>query len=79
MSRLRRPLAVLCIFVIVVTALFAPVTGGAAFSGILVPLAPLFGLVVLAAVRLDDDPPSYSFVASPPLPSRGPPRQLSTD
>jgi hypothetical protein len=79
MPRLRRSLAVLCIFVIVVAALFAPVTGGSASAGILVPLAPLFGLVVLAAVHLDDDPPAYSFVAAPPSPSRAPPRQLSTD
>jgi hypothetical protein len=78
MPRPRRWLAVLCIFTIV-TALLAPAVGGASFSGILVPLAPLFGLVVLSALRLEAEPAACPLVASPPLPSRAPPRQLSTD
>jgi Sec-independent protein secretion pathway component TatC len=78
MLRRGRWFAVLCIFVLVAAALLAPATGGSHAVGILVPLAPLFGLVLLLAVRLDDAPPAYSFVALPPLPSRAPPRQLST-
>jgi hypothetical protein len=72
-----RWLAVLCVFLIVAAALLAPATGGSPAAGILVPLAPLFGLVVIAAVRLDDDPLADSLVPTPPLPSRAPPRLAS--
>jgi hypothetical protein len=74
MMRRGRWLAVLCIFVLIVAALLAPGTIRSAPAGILVPLAPLFGLVVLAAVRVSDEPLAYPFVAFPPLPSRAPPR-----
>jgi len=76
MPRPRRWLAVVCVFVIVAGALLAPLTGGSPPAGILVPLAPLFGLVLLLVVRLDDAPLSYSFTGSPRLPSRAPPPQL---
>jgi hypothetical protein len=80
MLRRGRWLAVLCIFALVAAALLAPATSGSPSAGILVPLAPLFGLVVIAAVRLDDDPLASSFLASPPLPSRAPPSwHLSTN
>jgi hypothetical protein len=79
MLRRGRWLAILCIFALVAAALLAPATSGSTSAGILVPLAPLFGLVVITAVRRDDAPTAYSFVPSPPLPSRAPPsRQLST-
>jgi hypothetical protein len=78
MPRLRRWLAVLCILVIVASALLAPVAGGAAPS-ILVALPVLFGLVVLARVRRADPAPVWSYLAPAPLPSRAPPRPLSTN
>jgi hypothetical protein len=79
MLRRGRWLAILCILALVAAALLAPATGASHVAGILVPLGPLFGLVVIAALRLDDDPLADSFVPTPPLPSRAPPsRQLST-
>jgi hypothetical protein len=78
MLRRGRWLAVLCIFALVAAALLAPATGGSTPVGILVPLAPLFGLVVIADVRLDDDAPVRTIAADPKLPSRAPPAQLST-
>ena len=76
MMRLRRWLAVLCILVIVAGVLLAPVAGGAAPS-MLVALPILFGLVVLARVRLSDPSPVWSYLAPAPLPSRAPPSFLA--
>jgi hypothetical protein len=76
MTRLRRWLVVLCILVIVASALLAPIAAGAAPS-VLVPLPVLFGLVVLALVRGADPAPVWSYLAPAPLPSRAPPRPLS--
>ncbi len=73
--RRGRWLAVLCIIALVAAALLAPATGVSHPAGILVPLGPLFGFVLLLAVRYDDEPLAYSFVASPPVPARAPPRQ----
>jgi hypothetical protein len=75
--RLRRALAVLCILVILAGALLAPVAGGAV-SGVLVPLSALFGFVALLTISAGRVVPASSSLASPPLPSRAPPRQLST-
>jgi hypothetical protein len=75
--RKRRWLAVLCVVLLVVGAMLAPAAGGSA-PAVLVPLAPLFGLVVIAAVRSSDPVPLWSYPAPTPRPSRAPPRQLST-
>ena len=72
MRRLRRAIGVLCILAIVAGALLAPVSGGST-PAVLVPLAPLFGLVVLPAPGADDPTPSYAYVPSGPSPSRAPP------
>jgi len=78
MLRQRRWLAVLCIFALIAAALFATAPGGPTSAGILVPLPPLFGLVVIAAVTISDAPAPSPFVAASPLPSRAPPsRPLS--
>jgi hypothetical protein len=69
---LRRVIGVLCILAIVAGALLAPVSGGST-PGILVPLAPQFGLVVLPAPEAADTAPTYSLLPSAPLPSRAPP------
>jgi hypothetical protein len=76
MPRLRRSVAVLCVLVIIAAALLAPAAGGARFAGILVPLAPLFGFVVLGAFRADDLPLTRSVLGSSRLPSRAPPCQV---
>jgi hypothetical protein len=78
MLRRGRWLAVLCIFALVAAALLAPATSGSPAAGILVPLAPLFGLVVIAAVRLDEAPAPYVVVPTPPLPTRAPPSWLAS-
>jgi hypothetical protein len=70
--RKRGWLALVCIVALVAAALLAPVSGGSPLA-VLVPLAPLFGLIVLPAVRASDPTPAWSYVASAPLPSRAPP------
>ena len=72
MRRARRLLIGLCIFAVLFGALLAPVAGGSA-PGVLVPLAPLFGLVVLPVAPGDDTTPSYAYVPTGPGPSRAPP------
>lgn len=72
MSRVRRLIAVLCILAVVAGALLAPAGGGTS-PAVLVPLPPLFGLIVLPAVTADDTTPANSFVPSGPQPSRAPP------
>ncbi len=76
MPRPHRLFAVLCILVLLAGALLAPVAGGRA-SGVLVPLALLFGLVVIAIVREIDDCAPIAPLAFPSLPPRAPPRPLS--
>ncbi len=78
MLRKRGFLAVGCILVVVAGALLAPAAGGS-LPAFLVPLAPLFGFIVLAVVRRPDRVPAYSYLATPPRPSRAPPVQLSTN
>jgi len=68
----RRILAVLCIAALLAGALLAPVSGGSV-PAVLVPLAMVFGLVVLPVVRASDPVPAYEFVGSGPRPSRAPP------
>jgi len=72
MSRLRKWTAVLCVLAVVAGALLAPVAGGSA-PGILVPLAPLFGFVVVAPAPRIEAVPAYTYVPSGPSPSRAPP------
>jgi hypothetical protein len=72
MRRTRLFVAVLCILVVLAGALLAPAAGGAA-PAVLVPLAPLFGFVVLPPVRVDDAPPAYAYFVPGPRPSRAPP------
>ena len=72
MRRLRRFIGVLCILAVIAGALLAPASGGS-FPAVLVPLAPLFGLIVLAAIRAADPTPAYSYRRSAPQPSRAPP------
>jgi len=71
MTRHRRLLAVLCIAVVV----FAGVLPGAAYvlCDALVPLGPLFGLVVCAVAWLPADVPLPAAPAVSVLPSRAPP------
>lgn len=73
MLRKRGLLAALCILIVLAGALLAPAGGGSVPAGVLVPLAPLFGLVVLPDAPADDTTPAYSFVPSGPRPSRAPP------
>ena len=70
--RKRGFLAVLCILVILAGAMLAPVTGGST-PAVLVPLAPLFGFIVLLAVRPSDPTPAYSSYIPGPRPGRAPP------
>jgi len=70
--RTARFLAVLCIIAVLAAALLAPSSGGSS-ACVLVPLAPLFGLVVLPPAPAPDPVPSWSFVPSGPRPSRAPP------
>jgi hypothetical protein len=72
MRRFRRLIGVLCILALIAGALLAPVTGGS-LPGVLVPLGPLFGLVVMPVAPADDTTPAYSYLPSAPLPSRAPP------
>src|SRR3954462_3257480 len=72
MRRLRRFIGVLCILAVIAGALLAPATGGMA-PAVLVPLGPLFGLIVLAVVRAADPTPAYAYRRSAPQPSRAPP------
>jgi hypothetical protein len=72
MKRARRLLIVLCVFAVLLGALLAPVSGGSV-PGVLVALAPLFGLVVLPVGPADDTTPSYAYVPAAPGPSRAPP------
>jgi hypothetical protein len=71
MKRARRLLVVLCVFAVLLGAL-APVSGGSV-PGVLVALAPLFGLVALPVTPADDTTPSYAYVPAAPGPSRAPP------
>jgi hypothetical protein len=75
MLRKRGFLALVCVIALVAAALLAPASGGSTPS-VLVPLAPLFGFIVLLAVRVGDATPSWSYLASAPLPSRAPPATL---
>jgi len=68
----RRIVAVLCILAVLVCAVLAPAAGVSAPS-ILVPLAPLFGFVVLLIVRAGDSTPDYAYLRPGPRPSRAPP------
>src|SRR4051812_25155044 len=72
MKRARRLLIVLCLFAVLLGALLAPVTGWSA-PAVLVPLAPLFGFVLLLIVGATGDEPAYAYLATPPGPSRAPP------
>ena len=72
MLRKRGFLALICVVALVAAALLVPVSGGSS-PAVLVPLAPLFGFIVLLAVRASDPTPSWSYLASAPLPSRAPP------
>jgi hypothetical protein len=72
MPRTRRLVAVLCILAVVAGALLAPLAGGST-SGILVPLAPLFGFVVAAPAPRIEPAPAYAYVPTGPSPSRAPP------
>ena len=72
MLRKRGFLAVVCILVILAGALLAPVTGGSS-PAVLVPLAPLFGLVLMPVVRPSDPAPAYSSYIPGPRPGRAPP------
>ncbi len=72
MRRLRRFTALLCLLVVVAGVLLAPVDGGAP-PAVLVPLAPLFGLVVLPAAAPDDTAPAYGYIPTGPTSSRAPP------
>jgi hypothetical protein len=71
MTRHRRLLAVLCI----ATVVFAGVLQGAAYvlCNALVPLGPLFGLVVCAVAWAPADVPLSTAPAVSVLPSRAPP------
>ena len=70
--RKRGLLPALCILIVVAGALLAP-AGGGSFPAVLVPLAPLFGLVILPAALADDPTPEYSHLVPAPRPSRAPP------
>lgn len=72
MHRTRRFLTVLCILAVLAGALLAPAAGGSA-PAVLVPLAPLFGLVVVPQPPTSDPVPLYVFFAPGPGPSRAPP------
>lgn len=72
MSRARTLIAVLCVLAVVAGALLAPMAGGPA-PGILVPLAPLFGFVVVAPAPRIEAAPAYAYVPSGPSASRAPP------
>lgn len=72
MRRIRRLVVFLCIVAVLAGALLAPAAGGST-PGILVPLDPLFGLVVLPVAPADDTTPSCACVPSGPTPSRAPP------
>jgi len=73
MRRTRTLLAVLCILIVLAGALLAPASGGSTSAAVLVPLAPLFGLVVLPSPAADDPTPEYAYLVSGPRPSRAPP------
>jgi hypothetical protein len=68
----RALLAVLCILIVLAGALLAPQSGGSS-PAVLVPLAPLFGLVVLPAPAADDPTPAFAYLVPGPRPSRAPP------
>lgn len=72
MLRKRAFLAVLCVLIVLAGALLAPASGGTS-PAVLVPLAPLFGFVVLPAVAADDTTPVYAHLVPGPRPSRAPP------
>jgi hypothetical protein len=72
MLRKRGFLTLVCVVALIAAALLAPGHGGSP-AAILVPLAPLFGLIVLPAVRAGDPTPSWSYPGYTPLPSRAPP------
>ena len=73
MRRTRRLFVVLCILAVLAAALLAPATGGSPALAILVPLAPLFGLVVVPDAPANDPVPDYTHIAPAPGPSRAPP------
>jgi hypothetical protein len=70
--RKRALLAVLCILIVVVGALLAPAGGGSS-PAMLVPLAPLFGFVVMPAAPTADPASDYAYLDPGPRPSRAPP------
>src|SRR5947207_9954785 len=58
MPRRRRFLALICVVALIAAALLAPASGGSA-PAVLVPVAPLFGFIVLLAVRASNPTPSW--------------------
>jgi hypothetical protein len=72
MSRARRFFTVLCILAVLAGALLAPAGGGSS-PYVLVPLAPLFGLVVVAAIPAGEPAPLFTSFDPGPRPSRAPP------
>jgi hypothetical protein len=72
MRRLRRLTVFLCIVAVLASVWLAPAAGGSV-PAVLVPLDPLFGLVVLPAAPADDPTPAYGYVPTGPTPSRAPP------
>jgi len=72
LRRARRFAVVLCILAALAGALLAPAAGGSS-PAVLVPLAPLFGFVVLPVTPPGDPVPSYAYFFPGPRPSRAPP------
>ena len=72
MRRATRFLAVLCILAVLAAALLAPASGGSS-PCVLVPLAPLFGLVVLPPAPAPEPAPLCTSFDPDPRPSRAPP------